>query len=117
MSADCVEYVYLETHHWEESLAFWQRLGFRLALNLGRAGRLEAPAGGTAIFLEEVPGHHSLTMEVYLRAPEEFEPSGPVQVVQRWHDSHWGTRLMQIRDPDGRTFTVQVQPRKGGSQT
>lgn len=114
MATDRVEYVYLETHHWQESLAFWQRLGFRLMLNLGRAGRLEAAAGGTAIFLEEVSRDRPLATEVYLRAPQEFDPGSGVEVVRTWHDSHWGTRLMQVRDPDGRTFTIQVHPRQTG---
>ena len=55
MAADMVEYVYLETHRWPESLAFWQRLGFRLTLDLGRSGRLEASAGGQQFSWKKSP--------------------------------------------------------------
>ena len=29
------------------------------------------------------------------------------ELARDWCDSHWGTRLLELRDPDGRTIIVQ----------
>ncbi len=110
MAVERIDYVYLETHNWGKAVKFWQQLGFRLALDLGRSGRLEPQGGGSGIFLEEVPADRPLAMQVYFRVGDEMKPDLPVQVTRAWHDSHWGTRLMEVRDPDGRIFVLQGVP-------
>lgn len=107
MGVERIDYVYLETHNWGKAVKFWQQLGFRLALDLGRSGRLEPEGGGPGIFLEEVPADRPLAMQVYLRVVDEMKPESPAEVTRSWHDSHWGSRLMEVRDPDHRTFVLQ----------
>jgi uncharacterized glyoxalase superfamily protein PhnB len=42
---------------------------------------------------------------------ETFRPGPPVEVVKPFEDTHWGTQEMQVRDPDGRTWSVQAPPK------
>jgi hypothetical protein len=116
MAVERVDYIYLETHNWGKAAKFWQQLGFRLVLDLGHSGRLEPEGGGPGIFLEEVPAGRPLAMQIFLRAPEEAAPQAPAEVVKPWHDSHWGTRLLNLRDPDGRPVTLQAYPPTGASR-
>ena len=103
-----IEYVYLETHNWGKTVKFWQALGFALELDLGSAGRLVHPDGGTAVFVEDVPEGKPLANQLYLRAlrPEGC-PDSPAEIAKDWHASHWGTQLLELRDPDGRTVILQ----------
>ena len=103
-----VEYLYLETHNWGKTAKFWLELGFELELDLGTSGRLVHPAGGAALFIEEVPEGHPLAMQIYLRSGSGDALPGPTAELGRdWYDSHWGTRLLELRDPDGRTTLLQ----------
>ncbi len=102
-----IEYVYIETHNWGRTVKFWQELGFELELDLGRSGRLAHPGSGTAVFVEEVPEDRALAFQLYLHTPAETSPPATGEVVRDWHDSHWGTRLCELRDPDARTIVLQ----------
>ncbi len=103
-----IEYVYLETHNWGKTVKFWQKLGFTLDLDLGRSGRLIHPDGGAAVFVEEVPSTQPLEHQLYLRAARpDARPEAPAEIAKEWHASHWGTRLLELRDPDGRTVILQ----------
>ena len=78
-----IEYVYLETHNWGKTVSFWQKLGFRLDLDLGRSGRLVHPDGGAAIFVEEVPPTQSLENQLYLRAARsDAHPEAPAEIAR-----------------------------------
>ncbi|HEU5299443.1 MAG TPA: VOC family protein [bacterium] len=114
MAVERIDYLYLETTNWGKAVKFWQTLGFRLVLDLGHSGRLEPVGGGPGIFLEEVPEGRPLRVQIFLRGPEEPAPGAPAQVAREWHDSHWGTRLLELRDPDGRTVVVQAQSARTG---
>ncbi len=106
-----IDYVHVETHNWGKTVKFWQQLGFHIELDLGSSGRLVHEDGGSALFIEEVPEDRELACQLYLRAassPDEASPpEAPVVVTQDWHASHWGTRLLELADPDGRTVVVQ----------
>lgn len=110
-----IEYVYLETHNWGRAVKFWQELGFELDLDLGTSGRLVHPDGGAAIFVEEVPADRAPASQLYLRAARSGDkPRPPAAVVGEWHASHWGTELLELRDPDGRVVILQSGTAAGG---
>ena len=109
MSSRGIEYVYVETHNWGKTVKFWQDLGYQVELDLGSSGRLVNPAGGVPLFIEEVPVGRELVVQLYLSAGSEIDP--PAEVVSAWHDSHWGSRLLEIRDPDARSVIIQHHPR------
>jgi uncharacterized glyoxalase superfamily protein PhnB len=37
-----------------------------------------------------------------------FQPGPSAEVVSGWADTHYGTREMIVRDPDGRLWTLQA---------
>jgi len=44
--------------------------------------------------------------------PDGFSPGSAVEVVTPFADTHYGTREMTVRDPDGRLWNLQA-PAKG----
>ena len=78
-----IEYVYLETHDFGKTVKFWMELGFTLVLDLGTSGRLEAPDGRSAVFVEEVPEDRPLAHQLFLRASSGDEvPKAPAVVAK-----------------------------------
>ena len=65
------ELVYLETHNWGKSAAFWQALGFKLDFEQtdhGHSGTFVAD-NGTRVFLEEKDLQDPVSLDLYLGAP------------------------------------------------
>lgn len=103
------DHVYLETHNWGAAVAFWQRLGFELEFDTGHgSGMLRNPAGGPTIFLAEQSIEDPLASELYLGAPADYEPPAGVTVVSPFTETHWGTKVMVIQDPDGHRFRIEA---------
>jgi hypothetical protein len=109
MAVDAVHSIYVETHNWGASAKFWQSLGFTLDVDLGTSGIFRPSAGGAYVFLEEVPADKALVVEPYFRLADAdaFNDAAPVEVVTPLEDTHWDTRLMTVRDPDGRVFHLE----------
>jgi hypothetical protein len=108
MTVEGIEYVYMETRNFGKSARFWQRLGFELVLDLGTSGKLEPGGGGAAIFLEEVSPETPLASGIYLKFDDPtMEVDIEIERVGAPIDTHWGTRLQTIRDPDGREIMLQ----------
>ena len=110
MAADSIHHIYLETHNWGKSVAFWRALGFQLDDDSGPSGMLRATGGGPYIYLAEVPSDRTPAVELYLSATDETAPQRPVEVVAPFATTHWGTREMAVRDPDGRVLKVEARP-------
>ena len=53
MTTQGIELVYLETHNWGKSVAFWQMLGFKLDFETDHHSGVLVAANGTRIFLAE----------------------------------------------------------------
>jgi hypothetical protein len=107
MAVEGLEYLYLQTRNWGKSVTFWRKLGFELALDLGSSGRLDAPGGGPGVWIDEVSPESQLSRGVFLKITS---PEPPVETIGDPVQSHWGTTLHIIRDPDGREFFLQYTP-------
>jgi len=103
------DHLYVETHNWDKAVAFWQRLGFTLDFETDHgSGMLSHPASGPTVFLAEQSLEDPLATEMYLAAGTDYtEPDG-VDVVSPFVDTHWGTKVMVIQDPDGHRFRIQA---------
>ena len=111
-----VEAVFLETHNWGRSAKFFQALGFALEFETDHAsGQLRA-GDGPFVFIAEVPEDQPTGMQVVLRTDGTesagFDPI--VEVVTPFEDTHYGTREMTVRDPDGRVWSLQAPAAPGG---
>jgi catechol 2,3-dioxygenase-like lactoylglutathione lyase family enzyme len=105
-----VGHLYIETHDWDKSVAFWKQLGFELEFETDHhSGSLVAP-NGSRIFVAEQSPEDPLAIDIYFDASDaaSFRPESPVEVVRGFTATHWGTQVMTVRDPDGRSFRIEA---------
>jgi len=110
MATEGIQAVYLTTHNWGKAAKFFQALGFKLEFATDHnSGQLRS-GDGPCIFIAEVPADQQPGSQVVLRVPDEagFRPDPIVEVVTPFEDTHYGTREMTVRDPDGRLWTLQA---------
>ena len=109
MTINGFDHLYVETHNWGKAVAFWHSLGFTLEYDTGHnSGLLSLPGGGPTVFLAEQSIEDPLATEVYLGADADFVAPDGVEVVSPFVDTHWGTKVMVIQDPDGHRFRIQA---------
>ena len=108
MPTEGIDAVYLTTHNWGKSAEFFQELGFELEFDTGHQSGQLRNGDGPYVFIAEVPETEQTGIQVVLRAPTEIQPDSPVEVVAGFADTHFGTREMTVRDPDGRLWTIQA---------
>ena len=109
MTTDGIGAVHLTTHNWGRTAKFFQDLGFRLDFETDHnSGQLVAN-DGPPLFVAEVPDQEP-SLQLVLKVADEsqvhLDPS--VEVVTPFEDTHYGTREMVVRDPDGRAWTLQA---------
>jgi len=65
---------------------------------------------GPYVFVAEVPENQEAHVQIVLKVPsaETFCPDPAIEVVTPFEDTHYGTKEMTVRDPDGRTWTLQA---------
>ncbi|HZR48720.1 MAG TPA: VOC family protein [Streptosporangiaceae bacterium] len=110
MTTEGFEAVYLETHNWGKSAKFFQALGFELEFSTDHNSGMLRNGDGPWLFIAEVPDDKEPGMQLVLKVPDPdgFQPDPVVDVVAPFADTHFGTREMTIRDPDGRLWTLQA---------
>ena len=109
MTTRGIEHIYLETHNWGKSVAFWQALGFKLDFETDHSSGQLVASNGTRLFIAEQSTEDPVGMDVYLGADQAGGAAPePIDVVFDWTPTHWGTRVMTVRDPDGRLFRIEA---------
>ena len=110
MAVTGIHHLLIETHNWGKSVAFWKQLGWTLVEDHGTSGKLVPPGGGAYIWLNEVAPSTKPSIDIYFDVsdPDSFAPRSPVEIVEPFTTTHWGTKLMQVRDPDGRLVRLQA---------
>jgi hypothetical protein len=110
MSTAGIEAVFLETHNWGKAARFWQQLGYELEFDTGHNSGQLRHGDGPSVFIAEVPAGQETGLRVVLRVPDAdaFEAGSLVEVVAPFAPTHWGTREMTVRDPDGRLWSLQA---------
>lgn len=110
MATEGIEAVFLTTHNWGKSARFFQSLGYELEFETGHnSGQLRASTG-PYVFIAEVPESEQPAMQLVLKVADadkvDLDPS--VDVVKPFEETHFGTREMVVRDPDGREWSLQA---------
>ena len=101
----------IETYDWEAGLAFWGALGYEIENDTGHhSGMLRNAAGGPGLFLREQSLDELLGFDIYLSTAtaDGFVVPANTTVVRPFTDTHWGTKVMSIRDPDGRLIRIEA---------
>ncbi|NMO93653.1 glyoxalase/bleomycin resistance/extradiol dioxygenase family protein [Actinomycetospora sp. TBRC 11914] len=114
MSAvDGIGSVVLETHNWGRTAKFFTALGLELDFETDHHSGQFRGGEGPTVFVVEIPEDREPRMRVVLGIPDAdtFEPDPALEVAQPFEDTHWGTREMAVRDPDGRTWTISAPAR------
>jgi len=113
MKTEGVEAVFLTTHNWGNAAKFFQALGFVLEFETDHNSGQLRNGDGPYLFIAEVPASQKPEAHVVLKMPDEaaFQPEAIVDVVTPFADTHWGTREMTVRDPDGRIWRLQAPAR------
>ena len=101
---------YVETRNYGATAAFWTSLGFETVFETGHgSGELEHPAGGPYVFINE---QHDRELETHpilgVADSTTFAPSRPPEFAQPFTPQHWGEVQAIIRDPDGRSVSLQA---------
>lgn len=105
-----IEAVFLATHNWGKTAKFFQQLGFELEFETAHSSGQFRGASGPYVFVAEVPADEQTGLQVVLGVPDESAVSAgsAVEVVTPFGDTHYGTREMTVRDPDGRSWSLQA---------
>ncbi|WP_331770243.1 VOC family protein (plasmid) [Embleya sp. NBC_00888] len=114
MTTEGVEAVFLETHNWGKAAKFFQGLGYELEFATDHNSGQLRNGDGPYLFIAEVPRDKTPEMRLVLKVPDAdtFEPAPGVEVITPFRDTHFGTREMTVRDPDGRMWSLQAPARR-----
>ena len=114
MTTEGIEAVFLTTHNWGRAAKFFQELGYELEFDTGHSSGQLRNGEGPYVFISEVPEDQPPETRIVLKVADAdaFEADPVVEVVTPFEDTHFGTREMTVRDPDGRLWSLQA-PGKG----
>jgi hypothetical protein len=102
--------VYLTTRNWGKAARFMQSLGYDTDFTTDHNSGLFRNADGPSVFIAEVP-HEEPDTRLVLAVPDtDAVRLADAEVVTPFEDTHFGTREMVVRDPDGRLWTLQATP-------
>ena len=113
MATEGIEAVFLETHNWGKAAQFFQALGYELQFSTDHNSGQLRNGDGPYVFIAEIPETQVPQTRIVLKVPDAdaFRADAVVEVVTPFEDTHYGTREMTVRDPDGRVWSLQA-PRK-----
>jgi hypothetical protein len=110
LSTEGIEAVFLTTHNWGKAAKFFQGLGYELEFDTGHASGQLRNGDGPYVFIAEVPASETPDTRLVLKVSDAdaFRPGDGVEVVTPFEATHFGTREMTVRDPDGRLWSLQA---------
>ena len=110
MPTEGIDALFLETHSWGKAAKFFQNLGYELEFETDHNSGQLRNGDGPWIFIAEVPETQALGMRIALKVADAdaFEPDPALDVVTPFEETHWGSREMVVRDPDGRLWSLQA---------
>ncbi|MGW3043552.1 VOC family protein [Kitasatospora sp. NPDC001159] len=110
MTTQGIEAVFMETHNWGKAAKFFQSLGYELEFETGHNSGQLRNGDGPTIFISEVPADRETPLQLVLKVADAdaFQAADGVEVVTPFEDTHFGTRLATVRDPDGRLWSLQA---------
>jgi hypothetical protein len=113
-TTDGIEAVFLETRNWGRSAKFFQALGFEIDFATDHNSGLLRNGDGAYLFISEVPEDAEPSIQVMLKVtdPDALHLDPIVEVVTPFEDTHYGTKEMTVRDPDGRVWSLQTPDHK-----
>jgi hypothetical protein len=99
-----LHHLYVTTHDYPGTIALWTAMGFTVEFETDHGSAKLVPAEpGPYVFVDTCEDLEQAVIVPYLAVPagDPFEGA---------EATHWGTRVRQITDPDGRTVVLEQQP-------
>jgi hypothetical protein len=114
VTTDGIQAMYLETHNWGKTAKFFQSLGFALEFETDHNSGQLRNGTGPYVFVAEIPADRTPQIQLALgvQDADAFDPPPGVEVVTPFEDTHWGTKLMTVHDPDGRLWSIEGPGRR-----
>jgi len=119
MAIEAHDHTYVETRDYTAARSFWETLGFAVASEWGDAGHraCRLVAGDTSVVLAEcAPGRDPQGPTAHFRVSDaagidaRLRDAAPVEVVTPLEPTHWNTRWIRVRDPDGNVWVLETPP-------
>jgi hypothetical protein len=109
MTTEGIEAIYMETRNWGKAAKFFQGLGYELEFATDHNSGMLRNGDGPYLFIAEIPEDREPGLQIVLKTTKEDVSLDPtVEVVTPFADTHYGTREMTVRDPDGRQWILQA---------
>lgn len=105
--SDGITTLFMETHNWGKTAKFLQRVGFSLDFETDHNSGQLSNGDGVPVFVAEIPESQEPRTSVVVAVPDE-SVDAELDVVAPFEDTHYGTREMTVRDPDGRTWILRA---------
>jgi catechol 2,3-dioxygenase-like lactoylglutathione lyase family enzyme len=113
VSVEDLDHLYMESPQFEATIAFWRSIGFEVAAEWGEDGHraCRLTSNEAVVVLAEGEAPVPPTVHFGISAPEAMQErlaaDEHVDVVTPLEDTHWGTRWIRVRDPDGNVYALE----------
>jgi hypothetical protein len=110
VATEGIQGLHVETRNYGATAAFWASLGFESTFETDHgSGQWVHPAGGPYVFITE-QHDADLVIRPVLRVPDAaaFAPAREPDFAQPFTAQHWGVAEALVRDPDGRTVSLEA---------
>ncbi|MBF6339477.1 VOC family protein [Nocardia abscessus] len=111
MTTKGIEGVHVETHNWGKTARFFLALGYEPEFTTDHNSGMFRNGDGPYVFIAEIPNNRTPRTQLILTVTDAdaFPPDSDLDVVTPFEATHYGTKEMTVRDPDGRTWSLQAQ--------
>ena len=100
--------IFISTHHFDETLAFWRALGYEVTRDIRPGAAMLEKADAPSLLIDAVEQERTPELGIFFDVPGgAFEPAEGLDVVHGFEPTHWGSEVMTLRDPDGREFNLE----------
>lgn len=118
MQLDGFDHLFLETRDFERMVRFWKGLGFEILEQWGSQAEGHQgcllKSGDSVVVVGSVgpderaqgPSIHFSVKSVDQLA-EALKGSRDVQIVTAPENTHWNTRWLKVKDPDGNVYAIE----------
>jgi hypothetical protein len=110
VATDGIQGLHVETRNYGATAAFWASLGFKSTFETDHgSGQWVHPAGGPYVFIREQHDAELVIRPVLGVADSvAFAPEREPDFAQAFTAQHWGVVEALLRDPDGRTVSLEA---------
>ncbi len=110
MATEGIEAVFMETHNWGKAARFFQSLGYELEFDTGHNSGQLRKGDSPTLFIAEIPADRAPGLQLVLKVTdaERFVAESDIALETPFEETHFGTRMAAVRDPDGRTWGLQA---------